>query len=183
MFRQPAGEVGEVLVSGEHVLDSYYNNEAANAALKIPRPQGGVWHRTGDCGYLDESGQLVLTGRLGDRLYWNGLWLDVYPIERRLDRVPGIQRSALIQVRQHHYAFLEAPNADRNTLHKQIIDALTDMTCPPLTLIYLDAMPVDGRHNSKIDRPLLRERAASYRFRLRRRFLPVAGVVESGVFS
>ena len=176
--RQPAGQVGEILVSGEHVLDSYYNNDAANAALKIPRVQGGVWHRTGDCGYLDDDGQLVLTGRLGDRLHWDGQWLDVYPVEQKLDALPGIQRSALIQVRQHRYVFLEAPNADRNRLHQQVSAVLESMACPPMTLIYLDAMPVDGRHNSKIDRPLLRERAARYRFRLRRRFLPVAGSQE-----
>lgn len=177
-LRQPEGKVGEVLVSGEHVLDSYYNNDAANAALKIPRAQGGVWHRTGDCGYLDDRGQLVLTGRLGDRLHWGGLWLDVYPVERRLDQLPGVQRSALIQAGQHHYVFLEAANTDRKALHQQVSAALVDMACPPMTLIWLDAMPVDGRHNSKIDRPLLRERAARYRFRLRRRFLPVAGAHE-----
>ena len=182
-LRQPTGEVGEVLVSGEHVLDSYYNNDAANAALKIPRAQGGVWHRTGDCGYLDDGGQLVLTGRLGDRLHWDGQWLDVYPLERKLDRLPGVQRSALIQAREQHYLYLEAPGADPRALFESVSAALADMVCPPVKLICVDALPVDGRHNSKIDRPLLRERAARYRFRLRQRFLPVVGLRESGVSS
>jgi acyl-CoA synthetase (AMP-forming)/AMP-acid ligase II len=55
----PAGERGEVVISGPNVVRGYENNPEANAVSFI-----GGWFRTGDQGFLDENGYLTLTGRL-----------------------------------------------------------------------------------------------------------------------
>jgi olefin beta-lactone synthetase len=160
-----ANQVGEILVRGQHVLKGYLNNPSANAALKIPCASGLVWHRTGDCGYLDSHGQLVLTGRLGDRLHWRQQHIDVYPYERQIDRLDAVQRSAFIQAGQRYYLIIES-RAAKTDLHKQVHALLAKSDLPPLTLITLtapNAMPVDGRHHSKIDRPLLRRRLRGWR--------------------
>ncbi|MFG2562242.1 AMP-dependent synthetase/ligase [Streptomyces sp. NPDC048496] len=49
---------GEVLLHGEHLFASYWNNEAATADALADG-----WFHTGDIGILDEDGYLTITGR------------------------------------------------------------------------------------------------------------------------
>ncbi|MGW3659607.1 AMP-dependent synthetase/ligase [Streptomyces sp. NPDC005151] len=49
---------GEVLLHGEHLFASYWNNEAATADALADG-----WFHTGDIGTLDEDGYLTITGR------------------------------------------------------------------------------------------------------------------------
>jgi acyl-CoA synthetase (AMP-forming)/AMP-acid ligase II len=55
----PAGAVGEVVIRGPNVTPGYLDNEEANATAFT-----AGWFRTGDQGFLDDDGYLVLTGRL-----------------------------------------------------------------------------------------------------------------------
>jgi acyl carrier protein len=54
-----AGLVGEIAIRGANVTRGYENNPEANAQAFT-----GGWFRTGDQGYLDADGYLILTGRL-----------------------------------------------------------------------------------------------------------------------
>ena len=58
---QPAGEPGEIVVNGEHVLSEYLNG-CCDEENKF-NVAGARWHRTGDAGYLDDRGRLWLLGR------------------------------------------------------------------------------------------------------------------------
>ncbi|MEO6638684.1 MAG: AMP-binding protein, partial [Ginsengibacter sp.] len=61
-IEMPVKGIGEIIVSGNHVLQEYLNNEMAIKRNKIFI--GSIcWHRTGDSGYIDEAGTLYLTGR------------------------------------------------------------------------------------------------------------------------
>jgi fatty-acyl-CoA synthase len=89
----PVGEVGEILLSGPHVMAGYWNNpEASIAALR------GGWLHTGDLGRVDEEGYLYVVDRKKDMLISGGL--NVYPaeIERVLAGMPGIIEVAVIGV-------------------------------------------------------------------------------------
>jgi hypothetical protein len=55
------GEVGEVQVSGAHVLGGYWNDPEAERRNKI-REGDRVWHRTGDGGWLDAEGRALADG-------------------------------------------------------------------------------------------------------------------------
>ena len=57
----PAGETGEIVVSGPHVLGGYLHGRG-DSETKF-RVNGTVWHRTGDAGYFDDTGRLWLMGR------------------------------------------------------------------------------------------------------------------------
>jgi long-chain acyl-CoA synthetase len=52
---------GEIQIRGESVFDGYYDDAAASAAAL----EGG-WLHTGDAGYLEPDGQLVVLGRVGE---------------------------------------------------------------------------------------------------------------------
>jgi long-chain acyl-CoA synthetase len=62
----PAGEKGEIVVKGENVMKGYWNNQKAT---KETLKDG--WLFTGDMGYLDKDGFLVVLGRYKSLLISN----------------------------------------------------------------------------------------------------------------
>ena len=62
-----AGERGEVVIRGANVIRGYENNPEANVSSFT-----NGWFRTGDQGYLDEEGYLLLTGRLKEMINRGG---------------------------------------------------------------------------------------------------------------
>jgi len=62
-----AGAFGEVVIRGRNVTLGYENNPEANA-----KSFTSGWFRTGDQGYLDETGYLRLTGRLKELINRGG---------------------------------------------------------------------------------------------------------------
>ena len=62
----PCERVGEIIVRGEHVLPGYLDG-VGDSETKI-RTEDGVWHRTGDAGWIDRDGHLWLLGRCSAEL-------------------------------------------------------------------------------------------------------------------
>ncbi len=60
-------ENGEILIRGESVFDGYFNDEAATA-----RALAQGWLHSGDAGYLEPDGQLVVLGRVGEVVHTKG---------------------------------------------------------------------------------------------------------------
>lgn len=73
------GEEGEILVKGYNVFNGYYNMPED----KQPFDKNGYLH-TGDLGYLDKDGYLVLTGRLKDIIIRKGENISPKEIEAEL---------------------------------------------------------------------------------------------------
>jgi long-chain acyl-CoA synthetase len=79
-------QVGEIVVTGPNVMQGYYNNPQATAAVL----QDG-WYRTGDLGRLDPDGFLTICGRVKNLIVTpNGK--NVYPeeVENELLKSPYI---------------------------------------------------------------------------------------------
>jgi long-chain acyl-CoA synthetase len=73
-----ANEIGEIVIRGENVVNSYYNDpEATASAFK------NGWFYTGDLGYFDEEGFYFLAGRKKEIIIRGGA--NIYPDE--IDRV------------------------------------------------------------------------------------------------
>ncbi len=76
--RMPLGPglVGEVWVAGPHVAQGYWRNPEATASVFRARTACGgaqYWLRTGDLGFLDEDGELYITGRIKDLIIIRGI--------------------------------------------------------------------------------------------------------------
>lgn len=75
----PRGQVGEILIKGYNVFNGYYKVPDN----KQPFDKSGYLH-TGDLGYLDEDGYLVLSGRIKDIIIRNGENISPKEIENEL---------------------------------------------------------------------------------------------------
>ncbi|MDT0203867.1 AMP-binding protein [Nocardioides sp. AE5] len=87
----PAGERGEVQISGPTVMRGYLNRPEATAETIVDG-----WLRTGDVGVLDEDGYLSIVDRLKDMVIRGGE--NIYPkeIEAVLASAEGVLEAAVI---------------------------------------------------------------------------------------
>ena len=86
-------ERGEVLLRGEQIISRYLHPEGAN---ETGFWQG--WFRTGDEGYIDASGALVLTGRLKEIINCGGEKISPFEIEEALLLEPAIAQAVAFAV-------------------------------------------------------------------------------------
>nr|BFE61438.1 fatty acid--CoA ligase [Dactylosporangium thailandense] len=89
----PAGERGEVLIGGGHVMRGYWRNPAATAETIVDG-----WVRTGDGGSFDADGYLYLHDRIKDMIVSGGE--NVYPaeVESVLTGHPDLAEVAVVGV-------------------------------------------------------------------------------------
>jgi acyl-CoA synthetase (AMP-forming)/AMP-acid ligase II len=112
-----------------------------------------VWHRTGDAGYVDAAGRLWLLGRCAAKVHDTRGTLYPFAVECAASAHPAVHRSALV-VRGGRRALaveLEsgADPAALCVLQSDLAWADLDAVLP------LRQIPVDRRHNAKVDYPAL----------------------------
>jgi acyl-CoA synthetase (AMP-forming)/AMP-acid ligase II len=147
----PAEKIGEIVVSGAHVLPGYLNGQG-DEETKF-RVGAAVWHRTGDAGYLDQQGQLWLVGRCAARIDDERGMLYPFTVECAVSQFADVRRSAVILHRGRRLLAIELDNnaVDLEALKNRIAWAHID------EIRILKHLPVDKRHNAKIDYPALHQ--------------------------
>ena len=91
-----ANEVGEIAVSGKHVLPGYLHG-VGDAETKFD-VDGARWHRTGDLGWMDGRGRLWLMGRASAAICDGKGVLYPFAAECAAMQVEGVRRAAILQV-------------------------------------------------------------------------------------
>ncbi len=94
----PQGDVGEVVIRGDNVVDGYENNPEANKTAFVDG-----WFRTGDQGYLDPDGYLALTGRLKELINRGGEKISPLEIDDVLLRHPAVAEALAFAVPHKSY--------------------------------------------------------------------------------
>jgi acyl-CoA synthetase (AMP-forming)/AMP-acid ligase II len=161
----PAGAIGEIAVRGPQVSSAYLNRPEATRLAKIPDPAGGVWHRMGDVGYLDDAGRVWFCGRKSHRVVTPKETLYTIPVEGVFNTHPKVFRSALVGVgkpgSQQPVLCVELEKKNGKTEQEQIRRELLDLgrafphTQEIREILFHPAFPVDIRHNAKIFREKL----------------------------
>lgn len=94
------GEVGEILVSGSVVLDSYYKLESES--LK------DGWLSTGDLGYFDEENYLYVVDRKKNMINRGGEKIWCYDVENEIVSMEGICDAAVVGIPDELYGEVPA---------------------------------------------------------------------------
>jgi acyl-CoA synthetase (AMP-forming)/AMP-acid ligase II len=151
------GQIGEIIATGPSVTKSYDGLPEATRRAKITGPDGAVWHRMGDAGYLDEEGRLWFCGRIAERVITSkgGLYTDC--CEGIFNALPGVNRSALIGLGtapDQVPAIVIEPEPGSRLTEQAILDQARrfDLTRCIERVFFDNAFPVDVRHNAKIHR-------------------------------
>jgi len=155
-YRVPAGMSGELVVSGPHVNRSYLDNPAANHENKLYAPDGVVWHRTGDVASFDEANRIWLKGRVKDLVHHGTIQIQPLAIEAALDRLDNIQRAALLNPEGSSEAVVVVQSPNREDTSLSIAEVLHRFGLEDVRVLQVEKIPMDYRHNSKIDRVALR---------------------------
>ena len=155
-----AGITGEIVVRAEHIRDRYDRLWATNRTASA-HPG---WHRTGDVGHIDDAGCLWVEGRLAHVIVTSSGVLTPVGAEQRALTLPFVEQAALVGVgprgtsapvlvvvlavagRRSRSPLLDV---DRTELLRQVTGV--DLAA----ILVRGGLPVDIRHNSKIDRTLL----------------------------
>lgn len=88
------GEAGELWCRGPVVTRGYYNRPEANR--RVFTEDG--WFRTGDCGYFDDAGYLVMAGRVDDMYKINGENVSPKFLEDVLGNCPEINTVEVVGI-------------------------------------------------------------------------------------
>ncbi|KAB2346140.1 AMP-binding protein [Actinomadura rudentiformis] len=93
----PAGEVGEIVVSGPHVMPGYWRLPELTARTFRPDPRTGTPRlHTGDYGSVDEDGYLYFEGRRDDVFKRKGIRMSTLEIEAAAMDLPGVRGAAAL---------------------------------------------------------------------------------------
>jgi len=100
---------GEILVRGPNVMKGYFNKEAET---KEAFEDG--WFKTGDVGYLDQDGFLVITDRKKDIIVTSGgKNVAPQPIENALAASPYIANAVVVGDRRKFVSALIVPDFEK----------------------------------------------------------------------
>jgi acyl-CoA synthetase (AMP-forming)/AMP-acid ligase II len=149
---QPVLSPGEIVVTGAHVVRGYLNG-VGDGETKFS-VDGVVWHRTGDLGYLDDRGRLWLLGRADAVIEDSRGTLHPFAVECAAREVLGVRRVAAMAHQGKRLLILEGRSVWRGESGRAALEALAWARIDEI--VTWRKLPMDRRHNSKVDYPSVR---------------------------
>jgi acyl-CoA synthetase (AMP-forming)/AMP-acid ligase II len=150
----PPNTPGEIVVTGPHVVPGYLDGQG-DAENKF-EVEGTRWHRTGDAGRLDVEGRLWLLGRCDATVRDDRGTLYPFAVECAARLHDDVRHAALAQWEGQRVLAVESTvpehGVDREGLRTQLTDVELDR------VVVLSDIPLDRRHNAKVDYPALHDR-------------------------
>jgi fatty-acyl-CoA synthase len=125
--RLPPGRVGEICLRGPAVMAGYWRSEEKTAEAI----RDGLLH-TGDLGYLDENGELFVTGRIKDIIIVGGRNLAAEDYEFWAERVDGVRMgnaiAFVVPEREHVVVVAETarPAGEAESVARSVMKTLRD---------------------------------------------------------
>jgi acyl-coenzyme A synthetase/AMP-(fatty) acid ligase/pimeloyl-ACP methyl ester carboxylesterase len=155
------GLTGEVLVRAPWLSDGYDQLWRTQRDARPADPvDHGVWHRSGDVGHLDDQGRLWIEGRSVHVVHTEHGPVTPVPLEVAVEALPGVARCAAVGVGPHGcqqvVVVLERPDGEAGLAEPaDAVQVRAAVTQPVAAVLQVAALPVDIRHNTKIDRTAL----------------------------
>ena len=150
-----SGPAGRIIVKGNAVASGYARASDGGSVVEF----GEEGFFTGDLGYLNDEGRLVLTGRVSALVNVAGRKVDPAEVERLLVDLPGISDARVLGVPcdrrgQQVVAFIVRADSSLTPIAiRQLCAASLSTHKIPRRFVFVDRLPVDDR--GKLDRPAL----------------------------
>ena len=160
----PVGQTGEVVVTARWMSAGY---DRLWLTQQLARPVAGAggsavtWHRTGDIGHLDEHGNLWIEGRVVHLVHTTDGAVAPVPVEIAAEAVPGVRRAAAVGIGprgvQQVVVVVETDAGTEGAAPAALAAAVRAAVAPQaVAAVWVTRrLPVDIRHNAKIDRTAL----------------------------
>jgi len=143
------GKAGEIVVCGPHVVQGYLRGEG-DRTTKF-RVDGKTWHRTGDAGRMDAEGNLWLLGRCAAAISDRQGVLYPFTVETVAAGSAAVRRSACVKVGESRVLVVEPTPGSRSKLWSGLKSSLAWAHIERILVV--PRVPVDRRHNAKVDYP------------------------------
>ncbi len=156
----PNGETGEVFVTGPWLSAGYDQHWARNHDARV-QFNGKVWHRTGDVGHIKNG--LMIEGRIAHIIDTGKEILTPVPLEQSVEELFPAVTAAAVGVAVGGVTSLVIVMSDGTTTGAADgrTQGIVQKIAPNVAgVLYKKELPVDRRHNSKIDRIALAAWAA-----------------------
>ena len=117
-----------------------------------------TWHRTGDVGHIDSEGNVWIEGRMVHVIQSSHGPVTPVPLEIAIEALPNVVRAAAVGVGPTHVQqivmVLETMNGTEGPADTELTQAVRAALAPlAIASVWISQkLPVDIRHNSKIDR-------------------------------
>ena len=159
----PIGVTGEIVVSAPWMSLGYNRLWLTQQNARF-ESDGFTWHRTGDVGHIDGDGNLWIEGRVVHMIHTADGSMTPVPIEVACEKISGVKRAAAVGIGdkgvQQLVMVLETDQAKEDPapdqLAAQVREALAGLDV--VAIWETKKLPVDIRHNSKIDRTALAQK-------------------------
>jgi acyl-CoA synthetase (AMP-forming)/AMP-acid ligase II/pimeloyl-ACP methyl ester carboxylesterase len=161
-----AAVTGEVLVRAPWLSDGYDQLWRTERDGRPVDATSATWHRSGDVGHLDADGRLWIEGRSVHVIHAVAGPITPVPVEVAVERLDAVERVAAVGVGPVGCQQLVVVIEDREAADGLASDALAGrvraaVEHPVAAVLTLGALPVDIRHNTKIDRTAVAEWASA----------------------
>ena len=152
------GEIGNIQVKGKNVFNGYWNlPEKTKEDFSSDN-----FFNTGDKGFFDEKGYLIIVGRTKDMIISGGL--NVYPkeVESYIDKIIGVKESAVMGIKdddlgERVVAVIVLENKsimDPQTIIDHLKSQISGFKVPK-EVIFLDELPRNAM--GKVQKNILRD--------------------------
>src|SRR5215213_587316 len=154
-----SNDLGEIAIKSRHISPGYWRRPDLTRAAFITDPQdeGGRIYRTGDLGYRQPDGCLVVTGRNDFRVKIRGFRIEVAEIELALRGLTKVKEAAVVahedQRGEKQLVAYVVPQPGQVPTISDLRDFLKDKLpdyMVPSAFVVLDALPLTP--NGKLDR-------------------------------
>lgn len=164
-----AGHAGEIAVVSPHVFAGYRGHPELSRQVLADDPrgrQGWRLYRTGDLGRIDDSGELVVLGRVDSKVKVRGRFVVIGDVEQRLHGLEAVGDAVVVADREEGVVSLgavvaRAPGVDRLDtagLRAALLEDLEAFAVPSRWVV-VDELP--RLPNGKLDRRAAHELVVS----------------------
>lgn len=156
-------EIGEIIVRGQHISTSYFQDPESDYRNKI-FDKNGIWHRLGDVGYLDTKNRLWVCGRTNQSVESDHSYIFPLIVEPIFDEHPLVLKSGLVSLKKNKQTIpvicvelIDKNKHQTKETCKSILELGQKNEASRLVknIIIVNKLPTDPRHNSKIERTKL----------------------------